>query len=189
MSSAKVRAWFKQRTAELTGRNFSPKETRRLLLAAVRRGLQRHPLDLRGSRRALEAAQIFLELDSDKKVFPPLRYFHLHHPPGQEGVDFLDTSVTIGKADKMLEDGGEAGTGLPAFVCPTMPCQWLATAVLRFDFHHPFNLLPPSFSPTFHPPSTLLFTLLSPSFHPSFHPLPSSSLLLQSLFSCPGWPA
>jgi len=115
MSSAKVRAWFKQRTAELTGRNFSAKETRRLLLAAVRRGLQRHPLDLRGSRRALEAAQIFLELDSDKK----------------EGVDFLDTSVTIGKADKMLEDGGEAGTGLPAFVCPTMPCQWLATAVLR----------------------------------------------------------
>ena len=30
----------------------------------TRTGLTRHPLDLRGSRRALEAAQIFLEVDT-----------------------------------------------------------------------------------------------------------------------------
>ena len=32
------------------------------VLAAVRRGLTGHPLDLRGSRRALEAAQVFINL-------------------------------------------------------------------------------------------------------------------------------
>ena len=32
------------------------------VLAAVRRGLTRHPLDLRGSRRALEAAQVVITI-------------------------------------------------------------------------------------------------------------------------------
>jgi len=112
-----IRQWFQRRVEELSARNFKKKESRRLVLAAVRRGLTQHPLDLRGSRRALEAAQIFLELDGEKK----------------EGVEFLDTTLTIGKADQVLEAGGGTGggSGAPSFVCPTMPCQWLASTILR----------------------------------------------------------
>jgi hypothetical protein len=83
------------------------------VLATLRRSLTQHPLDLRGSRRALEAAQVFLELDGESK----------------EGVQFLDTTLTIGKADQALEQG--AGAAMPSFVCPTMPCQWVASTVLR----------------------------------------------------------
>ena len=42
----------------------------------TRTGLTRHPLDLRGSRRALEAAQIFLEVDTRS-----------------ERLDFLNTTL------------------------------------------------------------------------------------------------
>ena len=109
-----IREWFQRRVEELSARNFTKKESRRLVsfiiiqsfivigiislwhhshpklpllvsfviviliiqslivigimslwhqvLAAVRRGLTGHPLDLRGSRRALEAAQVFINL-------------------------------------------------------------------------------------------------------------------------------
>jgi len=58
-----VLAWFRQRVAELRGRGLAEKGIKRTLLAAVRTGLSRHPLDLRGSRRSLEAAQLLLTLE------------------------------------------------------------------------------------------------------------------------------
>ena len=48
------------------------------LIFLHRTGLTKHPLDLRGSRRALEAAKIFLEIDGKK-----------------EKLNFLDTSLMI----------------------------------------------------------------------------------------------
>ena len=82
----------------------------------------------------LLCSQIFLELDGEKK----------------EGVEFLDTTLTIGKADQVLNDvnslelshhvhdqvleagGGQGGgSGAPSFVCPTLPCQLFASTVLR----------------------------------------------------------
>ena len=67
------------RAKELESMNYTEKQIKRIILAAIRcsdsdavlglttmirTGLTRHPLDLRGSRRALEAAQIFLEVDT-----------------------------------------------------------------------------------------------------------------------------
>merc|ERR1719450_1737541 len=51
-------------------------------------------------------------------------------------MEFLDTTLTIGKADQVLEAeggaGGGGGVGVPSFVCPTLPCQLMASTILRF---------------------------------------------------------
>ena len=71
-----------------------------------RTGLTKHPLDLRGSRRALEAAKIFLEVEGRKEKF-----------------SFLGTSVTIPKTSP-AEDTS-------TLVCPTVACQWMASKFLK----------------------------------------------------------
>ena len=64
----------------------------------TRTGLTRHPLDLRGSRRALEAAQIFLEVDTRSVhsyisrniyLFYISKYLHTR----SERLDFLNTTL------------------------------------------------------------------------------------------------
>ena len=69
-------------------------------------GLTKHPLDLRGSRRALEAAKIFLEVDGKKEKF-----------------SFLDTTLIIPKTSP-AEDTS-------TLVCPTVACQWLTSKFLK----------------------------------------------------------
>ena len=144
------------------------------VLAAVRRGLTGHPLDLRGSRRALEAAQVIVIISNTSFgviiatiISPPTVAFTLDithkswdflcsqiflelDGEKKEGVEFLDTTLTIGKADQVLNDvnslepshhihdqvleagGGQGGgSGAPSFVCPTLPCQLFASTVLR----------------------------------------------------------
>ena len=76
------------------------------LIFLHRTGLTKHPLDLRGSRRALEAAKIFLEIDGKK-----------------EKLNFLDTSLMIPKTSP-AEDS-------PTLVCPTVACQWMTSKFLE----------------------------------------------------------
>ena len=72
----------------------------------LRTGLTKHPLDLRGSQRALEAAKIFLEIDGKKEKF-----------------SFLDTSLMIPKTSP-AEDSS-------TLVCPTIACQWMTFKFLK----------------------------------------------------------
>merc|ERR1719397_496613 len=98
--------------------NYTEKAIKRIMLAAIRTGLTRHPLDLRGSRRALEAAKIFLSVDT-----------------GTERLSFLNSRLVL----KGTERGQRQGA-----TCPTYPCQWMATAVLTTIscvFSHP-NTIP-----------------------------------------------
>ena len=84
----------------------------------LRTGLTRHPLDLRGSRRALEAAKIFLEVDTKT-----------------ERLSFLNSRLVI--------RGTETGEG-GGLTCPTYPCQCFAEAVIKAVscvFSHP-NVIP-----------------------------------------------
>ena len=71
-----------------------------------RTGLTKHPLDLRGSRRALEAAKIFLEIE-DKT----------------EKKSFLDTSMMIGTKSPEPDSS--------SLVCPTVACQWVTSQFLK----------------------------------------------------------
>ena len=77
-----------------------------LSIVIYRVGLTKHPLDLRGSRRALEAAKIFLEEEQKK-----------------EKMNFLNTSLVIPK---------KTPDEVPSnFVCPTVPCQWMTSKFLK----------------------------------------------------------
>ena len=85
----------------------------------TRTGLTRHPLDLRGSRRALEAAQIFLEVDTRSVSVTYLeistlyisrniyisQYFHTR----SERLDFLNTTLRF----KGQKTEGEENRGDP----------------------------------------------------------------------------
>jgi len=101
-----AKQWFATKVEELSGMNLTEKAVKQTILSAIRVGLTKHPLDLRGSRRALEAAKIFLE-EEDKK----------------EKLNFLDASLVIPK--KTPDD-------IPSsFVCPTVPCQWMTSKFLK----------------------------------------------------------
>ena len=73
------------------------------VLAAVRRGLTRHPLDLRGSRRALEAAQVINNAAFGRFLWESLQIFLELDGEKKEGMEFLDTTLTIGKADQVAK--------------------------------------------------------------------------------------
>ena len=68
-------------------------------------GLTKHPLDLRGSRRALEAAKIFLDDEGKAEKF-----------------NFLNTKLII--PTKSPEEVS------PGVICPTVACQWLTSKFL-----------------------------------------------------------
>ena len=75
-------------------------------------------MDLRGSRRSLEAAKIFLEVDTKT-----------------ERLSFLNSRLVL----RGTETGCSGG-----LVCPTYPCQCFAEAVIKTVsciFSHP-NIIP-----------------------------------------------
>jgi len=100
----KILTWFRQRVGELRSQGLPEKQIKRKLLAAIRCGLTKHPLDLRGSRRCLEAATLLLSLEKDGSV-PRL-------------------SSTLPNDDK--KGGGEQ-----SLTCPTLPCDWFAAKTLH----------------------------------------------------------
>merc|ERR1740137_454086 len=108
MEILKVEAkqWFATKVDELSGMNLKEKAVKQAILTAIKIGLTKHPLDLRGSRRALEAAKIFLEVEGKK-----------------EKLSFLDTSLII--PTKSPEEVS------PGVVCPTVACQWLTSKFLK----------------------------------------------------------
>jgi len=100
----RILTWFRQRVGELRSQGLPEKQIKRKLLAAIRCGLTKHPLDLRGSRRCLEAASLLLSLEKDGPV-PRL-------------------SSTLPNSDK--KGGGEQ-----SLTCPTLPCDWFAAKTLH----------------------------------------------------------
>ena len=70
--------------------------------------MTKNPLDLRGSRLALEGAKIFLELENMK-----------------ENVSFLQTSLSVPKPRGETTNGERT-------VCPTIACDWIASKTLKF---------------------------------------------------------
>ena len=91
---SEIKDWFTVRAKELESMNYTEKSIKRIILAAIRTGLTRHPLDLRGSRRALEAAKIFLEVDTRS-----------------ERLDFINTKLVFrGKGEE-----GQTKTGSSSF--------------------------------------------------------------------------
>jgi len=120
---SEARHWFKERVEDLSNMNYTEKNIKRIMLGTVRSGLTQHPLDLRGSRRSLEAARIFLEMKQNK-----------------EQINFLDTKVSTKGEDKKDEDLFQSTN----FVCPTSACQWIAAKVLQLmslTVRHP-NTIP-----------------------------------------------
>ncbi len=75
--------------------------------------LTKHPLDIRGSRRSLEAARIFLKMES-------------RQAKQEEKVEFLDTTILKNKNTK----DPEKGENKDRIVCPTVACDWLAAKTL-----------------------------------------------------------
>jgi len=102
---AEAKQWFASKVEELSSTNLKEKGIKQTILAAIRTGLTKHPLDLRGSRRALEAAKIFLEVEDNK-----------------EKLSFLNTSVIL--PPKQSEDSS-------GVVCPTVACQWMTSKLLK----------------------------------------------------------
>ncbi len=72
----------------------------------VRSGLMKHPLDIKGSRLALEAARIFLDLERKRGTAPA----------------FLSNTLTLPRN----RDQPAAAT------CPTLACEWMAKNFLKF---------------------------------------------------------
>lgn len=104
---AEIRSWFQERIGELKNKNYNEKTIKRTILAALRAGLTKNPLDLRGSRLSLEGAKIFLQMEKNKEKIP-----------------FLQTAVSV---PKNLETGEGERT-----VCPTIFCDWVAARTLKF---------------------------------------------------------
>jgi hypothetical protein len=69
----------------------------------------KHPLDIRGSRLALEAARIFLDLERKRSSSPA----------------FLSNTLSLPRNNAGL---GEKTKGK----CPTLACDWLAKNMLKF---------------------------------------------------------
>jgi len=103
-----IEGWFRQRTTELRSMAYQDKQIRRTILAAIRAGLTKHPLDLRGSRRSLEAARIFLDLEDNKE--------------DSRKVSFLQTSISVARRSPSPK----------GMVCPTIACDWVAASTLKF---------------------------------------------------------
>eukprot|EP00090_Calanus_glacialis_P026119 TRINITY_DN4096_c0_g1_i7.p1 TRINITY_DN4096_c0_g1~~TRINITY_DN4096_c0_g1_i7.p1 ORF type:complete len:770 (-),score=237.96 TRINITY_DN4096_c0_g1_i7:508-2817(-) len=103
---AEAQQWFATKVQELSGMKMTEKAVKQAILSAIRTGLTKHPLDLRGSRRALEAAKIFLEIDGKKEKF-----------------SFLDTSLIIPKTSPADDSS--------TLVCPTVACQWMTSKFLK----------------------------------------------------------
>ena len=109
--------WFQQTAEKLRTQNLSDKMIRRRILTGVRyqgihfyffthkqwlcyrAGLVKHPMDIRGSRRAFEAARIFLSMDNTNEAFA-----------------LLPTQVS-----KLPSTVPQLDT------CPTYPCTWVAS--------------------------------------------------------------
>ena len=124
------------------------------VLAAVRRGLTRHPLDLRGSRRALEAAQVisvllpFEDFDGNpcrsswslmekrrkgwSSLTLPSQSARQTRWPNQHLWNLAYLNI-IQVLEAEGGAGGGGGGGVPSFVCPTLPCQLMASTILRFS--------------------------------------------------------
>ncbi|XP_023340990.1 uncharacterized protein LOC111711003 isoform X2 [Eurytemora carolleeae] len=103
-----IQRWFTSRKSELKGMNYDDKQIRKIILSAIRSGLTKNPLDLRGSRLALEGAKVFLELENMK-----------------ENVSFLQTSLSVPKPRGETTNGERT-------VCPTIACDWVASKTLKF---------------------------------------------------------
>ena len=120
---AEAKQWFATKVSELSEMKLPEKVVKQTILSAIRlrliiylyfctfrisrTGLTKHPLDLRGSRRALEAAKIFLEVDVTK-----------------EKMSLFDTSLIMGTKSLKSES--------TTFICPTIPCQWMTSKFLEF---------------------------------------------------------
>jgi len=99
-----IESWFHGTRETLQQRGCSDKQIKRIVLSNLRSGLQRHPLDLRGSRLALEGARIFLAgADTNLKT------------------TFLSVSIP----NQIDQAEGERT------VCPTIFCDWVAAFSLK----------------------------------------------------------
>jgi len=101
-----AKQWFATKVEELQGMKLTEKAVKQAILSAIRIGLTKHPLDLRGSRRALEAAKIFLEEDCKKATH-----------------GFLSPNLNIPKKLPVKNSS--------SLVCPTIACQWVAAKFLK----------------------------------------------------------
>jgi len=102
----RILTWFRHRVGELRSQGLPEKQIKRKLLAAIRCGLTKHPLDLRGSRRCLEAATLLLSLEKEGSGSPRLSSTL---PNDQKKEELREQSLT----------------------CPTLPCDWLAAKTLH----------------------------------------------------------
>jgi hypothetical protein len=85
-----------------------------IVVTLARSGLMKHPLDIRGSRRALEAARIFLDLERKRATTPSL---------------FLGGNSLSLSRNAEPPAGGRQKSGPAA--CPTLACDWLAKNLLK----------------------------------------------------------
>jgi len=108
----KIEEWFELRVTELKSMNYNDKLVKRTILAALRAGITKHPLDVRGSRRSLEGAKIFLEMQTKNEKKAKL---------GR--IRFLQTSISLAKEEENRRE---------RTVCPTIACDWIASATLKF---------------------------------------------------------
>jgi hypothetical protein len=69
----------------------------------------KHPLDIRGSRLALEAARIFLDLERKRS----------------SSSSFLSNTLSLPRNNAGLGEKTKA-------TCPTLACDWLAKNLLKF---------------------------------------------------------
>jgi len=105
---AEAKQWFDTKVEELSKKKMSEKLVKRTILSSIRAGLTKNPLDLRGSRRALEAAKLFREFEEKKESMTLLNT----NP-------FKDTSPTA------------SSPSVPAVPCPSIAWQWVPLKVLK----------------------------------------------------------
>lgn len=95
--------WFLQTLEQLRKTNLTEKMMKKTVLAAVRTGMVKHPMDLRGSRRSLEAANIFLTMNDPKE----------------------DPSLIANNIPELKPKSPRSMT------CLTYPCQWASSKLLN----------------------------------------------------------
>lgn len=100
-----IEDWFTRRQNDLKNKKYNPKLIRRTILAAIRAGLTKHPLDIRGSRLSLEAAKIFLGMEEEKK----------------DSINFLAASIALPGPKVKRERRA----------CPTIFCDWVTAGTLK----------------------------------------------------------
>ena len=82
-----------------------------IFVCLSRSELTKHPLDIRGSRRSLEAAKIFLKMQSSAEA------------KVGDKLEFLDTTI-------IKEKEVEKERNKDRIVCPTVACDWVAAKTL-----------------------------------------------------------